>query len=162
MEEAGGHTYPDPEVFIYKTTNNTKQQTAVKEREHQKMRQVDSQRQTSLMHEAGSKGDAAVVQSLIEPQLKALKDQQASRMRPESVYNNPGGRIGIPKYGPSLEPAIHGGPDFPTIYARVLTLAETEDLQKQLKLRENLLLRREVPKVCNMRPYLVLPTYRSI
>lgn len=151
MEEPGGQaiTHSDPEVCIYKTTDNTKQQRAIKERERPKMGQAESPRQTSLVHEATrSKGDKVVVQSLMEPQSRALKDRRASRTQLESVYNNPSGRIGIPKYGLSLEPAIHGGPDFPTIYARVLTLAEIEDLQKQLQLRENELLQRKVPRVC--------------
>lgn len=161
MEKPGRQTitHPDPEIRIYKTTEKTKQQSDVKERERRMMGQAERQKQRILVHEAGSKDDDAVVQSLMEPKLRALEERQASRLRAESVYNNPGGRIGIPKYGPSLEPAIDGGPDFPTIYARVLTLAEIEDLQKQLQLRENELLQREVPRVCYMTFYLCPPIY---
>lgn len=161
--ESGGHIITqDPEIFIYRTTDKTKQQRAVKERERQKMGQAKSQSQKSLVQEAGSQSDKAVVQSSVDPQLRALKERLASRLQPESVYNNPGGRIGIPKYGPSLEPAIHGGPDFPSIYARVLTLAEIEDLQRQLQLRENEFLQREAPRVCDMTFHSVLAIHMDI
>lgn len=152
MENLGGQaiTHPHPEIIIYKSTDKTKQQRAVQERERQRMEQVESQGQKTLVQEAGSKSDKSVAQPFIEPRLRDLKERQASRLQTQSVYKNPGGTIGIPKYGPSLEPAIRGGSDFPTLYARVLTLAEIEDLQKQLQRCENELLQREVPKVCDM------------
>ncbi|MCJ1467977.1 hypothetical protein MMC07_006603 [Pseudocyphellaria aurata] len=147
MKEPGGQNItPDPELSIHNTTETTQRRTALTDRESQRMEQTESQKQKRLVEEAESEGDEAVVQSIVEPRLRALKERQASRLHAESVYNNPGGKIGIPKYGPSLEPAIRGGPDFPTIYARVLTLAEIEDLQKQLRLCENELLQRDIPK----------------
>lgn len=152
MEKPAGQaiTHPHPEIIIYKSTDKIKQQRAVQERERRKMEKVESQRQKSLVQEAGSKSDKSVAQPVIEPRLRDLKERQASRLQTQSVNKNPGGTIGIPKYGPSLEPAIRGGSDFPTLYARVLTLAEIEDLQKQLQCCENELLQREVPKVCEM------------
>lgn len=170
MEEPGGQNInqADPEISIYNTTDNTQRQTTLKNRKRRRMEQAASQKQKSLVEETQLEGDEAVLQSIVEPRLRALKERQASRLHAESVYNNPGGRIGIPKYGPSLEPAIQGGPDFPTIYARVLTLAEIEDLQKQLRLCENELLQRDIPKVptvlrvCDTTLHLGSPIHMSI
>ena len=163
MEKPGQTvTHPDPETRIYNTTNKTEQQSDVKERERRTMGQAKRQKPRRLVHEAGSKDDDAVVQSLMEPELRALEERQASPLRVESVYNNPSGRIEIPKHGSSLEPTINGGPDFPTIYARVLTLAEIEGLQKQLHLRKNELSQREVSRVCYMTFYSCPPIHISI
>lgn len=74
---------------------------------------------------------------------EAVQEWQASQLRPESDHNDKHGEIGIPQYSLSFEPEIRVGPDFPTIYPRILTLAEIEHLKRQLRLREDQILQRE-------------------
>ena len=57
------------------------------------------------------------------------------RLQPESVYENLDGKLKLPQHGPSLEPAILGGRDFPTVYPRVLTSSETKALQNNARRR---------------------------
>lgn len=65
------------------------------------------------------------------------------RLSPESVYNNSPGEIQIPHYTSMLDWEITGGPNMPTIYARVPTLSEIRILQRRLWRLENWVLQRE-------------------
>ncbi len=68
---------------------------------------------------------------------------QRSGIVPESAYKNSPRAVQFPRYTPRLEPRIRGGSGFPPLYPRVLTISETEDLQRRLRLQENELLQRE-------------------
>lgn len=77
--------------------------------------------------------------------------RQRSSLEPESVYNNHTGEILLPRYGSSLEQEITGGPDMPTVYARVLTLSEIRDLEKRTRhLEKQVLQREEICHVCDL------------
>lgn len=74
--------------------------------------------------------------------------RQNGRIQPESVYENVDGKLKLPQHGPSLEPAILGGRDFPTVYPRMLTNYEIRVLQNKAIRLENELLHGE--KACRM------------
>lgn len=66
-----------------------------------------------------------------------------SRLDPESVYKSPTGEIQLPRYESTLDWEINGGPDMPTVYARVPTLSEIQMLQRRVWHLENQILQRE-------------------
>ena len=110
----------------------------------------ETRRQLELDRQAKPKRSDDSFGPLSLPGIEAERQRQAARTEQESVYRNPGGSIKLPRWGPCLEPEMRGGPDFPTLYPRVLTIAETEGLQQRLRLRENFTLEREeaVSRVC--------------
>lgn len=66
-----------------------------------------------------------------------------SGLSPESVYKTSSGGIQLPRYTSTLDWEITGGPDMPTVYARVPTLSEIRMLQRRVWRLENWVLQRE-------------------
>lgn len=67
-----------------------------------------------------------------------------SGLSPESVYKKTSSRgIQLPRYISTLDWEITGGPDMPTVYARVPTLSEIRILQRRVWRLENWVLQRE-------------------
>lgn len=78
------------------------------------------------------------------PQNRSATSGSSSRLEPESVYKNLNGEIQLPQF------EITGGPDMPTVYARVPTLSEIQVLQERLRHLENqILLREDSCRVCD-------------
>jgi hypothetical protein len=73
-----------------------------------------------------------------------------SRLEPESVYKIANGKIPLSRYKSPLDWELFGGPDMPTVYARVPTLAEIRKLQTRVWHLENQILQREeLCRVCD-------------
>ncbi|KAI9791451.1 MAG: hypothetical protein M1833_001528, partial [Piccolia ochrophora] len=80
---------------------------------------------------------------------KRIREQQDARLFPKSVYDQPMSEMQLQTPIPSYEPEIRGGVDFPSLYARVLTISEVENLQRELRRCQNELLgREEYCRVC--------------
>ncbi len=96
-------------------------------------------------------GENEAQRERLSQQSRDEEPHQHSRILPESVDKTASGPIQLPRYRQSLPREIRGGPDFPSVFPRVLALSEIEDLQRRLRLRENELLRREeYCRVCDM------------
>ena len=94
--------------------------------------------------------DYAQWQKESDERIKGYQVKLRSRLCPESIYGDDSGEITVPRYGPSLEQEIRGGLDMPSTYARVLTLSEIEQLQKDQRRAENELLQREAScRICD-------------
>jgi hypothetical protein len=88
---------------------------------------------------------------LLPKKLSDNEVRQRSRLEPESVYNNHSGEILLPRYGSSLDQEITGGPDMPTVFARVPTLSEIRALENRTRhLEKQILQREEICHVCDL------------
>ena len=101
-------------------------------------RQSEMQTQRDLKQQGQSIDTEYIsVSSSSSQQPEDIHERQVSRLPSELVYDSPQEMIGLPQYGSNSQLEIGGGPDFPTIYPRVLTLAEIKHSRRQLRLREN-------------------------
>lgn len=91
----------------------------------------------------GDSPERSIAEAQRETSARELEPHQHSLPVPKSVYKTRSGSIYSPRHEPSLKPEIRGRHGIPLFNPRILTLSEIEELQRQLRLRENELLQRE-------------------
>ncbi|KAI9834402.1 MAG: hypothetical protein M1819_003013 [Sarea resinae] len=93
--------------------------------------------QNESVHLRTTRGVAAENKTAEEKVRKQLEEYYRSRNSDKKK------RIGVPTYRENIGEEVGGGPDMPSIFPRVTTIAELDKLQNRAKLLENEILRRE-------------------
>ena len=149
------------QIYIYPYSTYKQDNHQGKQKETQVQADIDEDisrqqreaelRQRRLMEEKRTQAPGVAPQNSVPALLKDLQARKTPRLQAESVYGNPGEKIVVLQYGSSLEPEISGGPDTPSLYARVLTISETNTLQQRVRHLENEILQRErTCRVCGI------------
>ena len=128
-------------------TSTTDQQRAAREREDEILKKA---REEENLGNINKKREASTNPSSADDLSKDEHFQRNSGLSPKSVYSNSTTEIQLPYYKSMLDWKITGGPDMPTVYARVPTLSEMQTLRKRAWHLENQILQREVCcRVCD-------------
>lgn len=149
----------DERIYMYPlgTDVQTKHQGEQKELPHEsnidkdtlRKRKAAELKQRRLMELEHLKPTGLVaIPGFVSDPLNDLHAREGPRLGGESVYGNPGDKIKLPQHGPSVESEILGGPDTPSLYARVFTISEINALLDSVRSMENEILQRE--KTCRV------------
>lgn len=125
-------------------TDIINKQKAALERANRIMKQAREEEQLERMKREGQNPpNSSCGGGLTQNKLSNIEVGHSSRLQPISVYKKHDGEMQLPRYESTLDWEVTGGPDMPTVYARVPTLSEIQSLQRRAWHLENQILQRE-------------------
>lgn len=121
------------------------------EKANRTMKQAREEEQSERMKREGQNPpNSSCGSGLTQNKISGRGVGHSSRLEPISVYKKHDGEMQLPRYESTLDWEVTGGPDMPTVYARVPTLSEIQLLQRRAWHLENQILQREhLCRVCD-------------